>query len=304
MEQLIDGIDLEKDTYNQIIKLRFLEEIKNYEKKRDKTKIYYNFFRFSVTTGSILLPAILSIGQMDPTKLPKNFDQISYWMTWIISLLVTMSNGFLQLFSLDKNYFNYSVVVEQLKTEGWQFFSLSGKYSEFDTHQEAYKTFLKYVESIKRKQVEQEFSSSKGDKKKKPEFNFQKEFQKVQNEALQNGKAIQDSVTNTALSGMVNPAELKTSLLNNFVQPQLQQASSLVQQNQLNQVYSQNQEQPVNSQNQVYQQYQQNQVYQGNDETSGLLNPNSININVNEENSEKSEIPPVPPPIPPPIRKD
>ena len=66
-------------------------------KKRDNTKKYYNVFRFIVTTGSILLPAILSIGQTDPNKLP-NFDQVTYWSSWSISLLVTISNGFLQLF--------------------------------------------------------------------------------------------------------------------------------------------------------------------------------------------------------------
>ena len=63
--------------------------------------------------------------------------------------MVTASNGFLQLFSLDKNYFSYAMVVEQLKTEGWQFFGLSGKYEEYETHQEAYKTFTKSIETIK-----------------------------------------------------------------------------------------------------------------------------------------------------------
>ena len=56
-------------------------------KKRDHTKKYYNGFRFIVTTGSILLPAILSMGQMDPNKLPKHFDMVSYWASWTISLL-------------------------------------------------------------------------------------------------------------------------------------------------------------------------------------------------------------------------
>ena len=186
MDAIVDDIELDNNVHNSIIKLRFLEQIRYYEKKRDRTGCFYNIFRFTVTFGSIVLPALLSIGQMDPEKLPRNFDQISYWMTWMISLIVTMSNGFLQLFSLDKNYFNYSVVVEQLKTEGWQFFSLSGKYSDFDTHQEAYKVFLKYIEGIKRKQVEQEFSSSKGDKKKK-EFDFKKEMFKFQNQAIISG---------------------------------------------------------------------------------------------------------------------
>ena len=167
---IIDNLDLPKDMAGnkEIIKARFVEEVSYYEKKRDHTKKYYNVFRFIVTTGSILLPALLSIGQMDPNKLPRNFSQISYWSTWSISLMVTISNGFLQLFSLDKNFFNYSLVVEQLKTEGWQFFGLSGKYEDHDVHdKEAYKEFCKAVENIKRKQVEQEFQGKGNNTKKK-----------------------------------------------------------------------------------------------------------------------------------------
>jgi hypothetical protein len=178
---IVDELDLEKSYDKSIIKFRFLDEISFYEEKRDHTKKYYNAFRFIVTTGSILLPAILSMGQMDPNKLPKNFDMVSYWTSWTISLLVTASNGFLQLFSLDKNYFSYSMVVEQLKTEGWQFFGLSGKYEDYETHQQAYKVFSKSIESIKRKQVEQEFSNGKGDSKKK-KFDFQGEMKKFSQE--------------------------------------------------------------------------------------------------------------------------
>jgi len=201
---IIDDIELSRPYDKAIIKHRFLDEITYYEKKRDETKRYYNTFRFIVTTGSILLPAVLSMGQMDPTKLPKNFDVISYWFSWTISLLVTGSNGFLQLFSLDKNYFNYSMVVEQLKTEGWQYFGLSGKYEDYPNHQSAYKSFSKSVESIKRKQIEQEFQNGKGENKKK-KFDFQGEMKKFANEQnanleLVNQKAQQqlnDMVTKT-----------------------------------------------------------------------------------------------------------
>jgi len=104
----------------------------------------------------------MSVGQMDPTKLPENFDTLSYWTSFAISLTVTISNGFLQLFSLDKNYFEFALTSEQLKTEGWQFFQLSGKYEDYPTHELAYKSFSKSVENIKRKQVEKEFQG-KGD---------------------------------------------------------------------------------------------------------------------------------------------
>lgn len=185
---IIDTLDLDSETDRGILKSRFLSEVVEYENRKLKTKKYYDLFRFIVTTGSILLPAILSLGQMDPTKLPKNFDQITYWSSWTISLMVTASNGFLQLFSLDKNYFEYALTTEQLKTEGWQFFQLSGKYEDDETHQEAYKDFSKSIENIKRKQVEKEYSG-KGDvnkNKKGKKFDFQKELMNNLPEELKN----------------------------------------------------------------------------------------------------------------------
>ena len=174
---IINSLELSSETDKSILKSRFLYEVLNYDARKLHTKKYYNGFRFVVTVGSILLPAILSIGQMDPAKLPKNFDSITYWGAWSISLMVTVSNGFLQLFSLDKNYFEYSLTSEQLKTEGWQYFQLSGKYDDFPDHITAYRPFCKSIENIKRKQVEKEFSG-KGESKKKKEFDFAKELKK------------------------------------------------------------------------------------------------------------------------------
>ena len=175
VNNIIDTLDLDSETDKGILKSRFLSEVVEYENRKLKTKKYYDLFRFIVTTGSILLPAILSIGQMDPDKLPDNFDDISYWSAWSLSLMVTVSNGFLQLFSLDKNYFEYAITSEQLKTEGWQFLQLSGKYDEYPDHKSAYRPFCKSIELIKRKQVEKEFSG-KAEVKKKKEFDFAAEL--------------------------------------------------------------------------------------------------------------------------------
>ena len=180
VNEIINTLELDSETDRSILKSRFLSEVVKYEDRKLHTKKYYDRFRFIVTVGSIILPAILSLGQMDPTKLPKNFDQITYWSSWTISLMVTASNGFLQLFSLDKNYFEYAITTEQLKTEGWQYFQLSGKYEDDESHQAAYKDFSKSIENIKRKQVEKEFSG-KGDvnkKKKEKPFDFQAELVK------------------------------------------------------------------------------------------------------------------------------
>ena len=66
----------------------------------------------------------------------------------------------------------YSLVSENLKTEGWQYFQLSGKYEDIPNHSAGYKIFCKSIESIKRKQIEQEYAGGKSaDKKKKFDFN-------------------------------------------------------------------------------------------------------------------------------------
>ena len=199
VNEIINTLELDSETDRSILKSRFLSEVINYEKRKLKTKKYYDIFRFIVTTGSILLPAILSLGQMDPAKLPAHFDQISYWASWTISLMVTASNGFLQLFSLDKNYFEYALTTEQLKTEGWQFFQLSGKYEDDESHKEAYKVFSKSIENIKRKQVEKEFSG-KGDvnkNKKEKKFDFQGELIKNLPDHLKPKKDIEKGNINT-----------------------------------------------------------------------------------------------------------
>ena len=194
VNDIINNLVLKKSpSDNEIIKNRFLYEVMNYEYKRDNVQKYYNGLRFVMTIGSILLPAILSIGQMDPTKLPKNFDTITYWTSWSLSLTITACNGFLQLFSLDKNYIAYSLVVEQLKTEGWQYFQLSGKYENAQNHGQAFKQFCKSVEGVKRKQIEQEYNGKGEDKKNK--FNFSEELNKTLPQQFQ-PKQIEAPMTN------------------------------------------------------------------------------------------------------------
>ena len=113
--------------------------------------------------------------------------------------MVTISNGFLQLFSLDKNYFNYSLVVEQLKTEGWQYFGLSGKYEDHLIHdKESYKDFCKAVENIKRKQIETEFQGKGNNAKKKEKpFDFNEEMTSFMKRSQETKSKIEETVNDT-----------------------------------------------------------------------------------------------------------
>ena len=158
LDPIIDTLEL-SDTERYIIKKRFVHEVVHYDNKASRCKKTYNGFRFLVTSGSLLIPALLSIQQIEGTS--DQFKSNIYWTTWALSLAVTTCNGFIQLFSLDKNYFTYSIIMEKLKTEGWQFLQLSGKYDDYKTHKEAYKYFCNNIETLKIKHVLSEFSGGK-----------------------------------------------------------------------------------------------------------------------------------------------
>ncbi len=87
-----------------------------------------------------------------------------YWVTWGISLLVTISNGILTLFKIDKKYYFLHTTYEQLQSEGWQFLELTGRYSgilnrhkRIPTHANQFLYFCYAIEKIKMKQVEEEY---------------------------------------------------------------------------------------------------------------------------------------------------
>ena len=69
---IVDVLELDKPYDKEIIKYRFLNEIMYYDYKRDNVKMYYNTLRFLVTSGSILLPAILINPDTPPNSSAKS----------------------------------------------------------------------------------------------------------------------------------------------------------------------------------------------------------------------------------------
>ena len=124
----------------------------------------YIFFsgHFIITVGSLFVPALLSIQNSDKTFTGNNVTVEVYWATFVISLLVTIFNGVLTLFKIDKKYYFLNTTLERLRSEGWQYFSLTGRYASHNnsqptTHANQFLYFTHYIEKIKMKQVEEEY---------------------------------------------------------------------------------------------------------------------------------------------------
>lgn len=138
-----------------ILQERYLRVLNNFHLRAKRLEFLFYASRLIVTIGSILVPAFLSIqGSSVANQL--------YWTTWVISLMVTISNGFMTLFKLDKKYFFINTTLEMLHSEGWQYVGLSGRYSGKEspipsTHENQFLVFFHMAEKIKMRQVEEEY---------------------------------------------------------------------------------------------------------------------------------------------------
>jgi len=141
----------------KVLQERYLEVLRNFHIRSICLGYTFYISRIIVTVGSILVPAFLSIQGQNATV-----QSNLYWTTWLISLAVTISNGFVTLFKLDKKYFFINTTLELLLSEGWQYAGLSGRYSGKDsdipvTHENQFLIFFHMAEKIKMRQVEEEY---------------------------------------------------------------------------------------------------------------------------------------------------
>jgi hypothetical protein len=140
---------------------RFITVVECIHQRSRYYSVWFHVGRTIITVGSLIVPALLSIQYS--SSFQDSLPYIIYWVTWVISLLVTTSNGIMTLFKIDKKFYFLHTTYEQLMSEAWQYIHLSGKYSGYylkggtPTHQNQYVFFCHNLEKIKLKQVEEEY---------------------------------------------------------------------------------------------------------------------------------------------------
>ena len=162
-QNILQEIEL-TDVQKQIIVTRYLDILENFQRRARNYSYIYFSGQFIITVGSLFVPALLSIQNSDKSyTFSGDFFSVEvYWITFVISLLVTISNGILTLFKVNKKYYFLNTALERLRSEGWQYFSLTGRYSYYNnrqvtTHFNQFVYFCHYIEKLKMKQVEEEY---------------------------------------------------------------------------------------------------------------------------------------------------
>jgi hypothetical protein len=164
IETVLDGIDL-PPIQKQHIQSRYINILENMKKRVRKYSLVFHIGHFIITVGSLFVPALLSIQNSNVSFSINGYSIPVYIITFVVSLLVTIFNGILTLFKIDKKYYFLTTTMERLRSEGWQFLGLTGRYSgnlnnTTPTHANQFLYFTHQIEKIKMKQVEEEFYKS------------------------------------------------------------------------------------------------------------------------------------------------
>ncbi len=150
---------------HSVLEKRYIQLVHEFQFRCLVLAILFHTSRTIVTVGSLVVPALLSIQYTDasPASTTYSTSYQIYWVTWVISLLVTTCNGLQNIFKLEKKYYFLHTTMEHLRSEGWQYLQLSGRYSGFFTpsevpsHENQFVFFCSSIEKIKMKQVEEEY---------------------------------------------------------------------------------------------------------------------------------------------------
>jgi hypothetical protein len=145
---LIDRLRLE-DTDKAYLSGRWLDQVLWMERKAESTKKKYYSLRLITIIGGVSVPALVSL------NLSGRAEAFVGWLTFAISLMVAVSAAVEEFFHYGERWRHYRRTVEELKSAGWEFFQLAGRYRRYrDDPAGAYPLFAARVEQLLRQDVE------------------------------------------------------------------------------------------------------------------------------------------------------
>lgn len=131
----------------KVILKRYVDEVNKSDFLSSLICTIYYLLRFAISIGGVLLTSLLLL-----TKALCSDDTASvvlFWICWAIALLIGIANETVYAFGIDKKFFINTLIFEKLKSEGWLYLELAGRYKKYRTHLEGYKEFVYRIEKLK-----------------------------------------------------------------------------------------------------------------------------------------------------------
>lgn len=157
--RLFNQMDLDP-IQHEFLKARWLDQVLWMEKRAARARDRYYQLRLVTIIGGVILPALVTLAGPGINGAGMNDDarRVLGWSTFLISQAVAISAATEQFFNYGERWRHYRRSVELLKSQGWQFFQLSGSYSTYRAtsrnHREAFPLFASQIEEIIQRDVE------------------------------------------------------------------------------------------------------------------------------------------------------
>ncbi|MBF2034188.1 MAG: DUF4231 domain-containing protein [Leptolyngbyaceae cyanobacterium T60_A2020_046] len=154
LSALVNELEL-PELYRQSMKARWLDQTLWTDKKATKCQKRYHFLRLTTVIGGVIIPALVAFNnfgleETNQRRLQAVFPMTLFGLTQVVAVCTAVE----EFFQYGLQWRQYRATAESLKSEGWQFFQLSGAYRKASTHLQAYPVFSTRVERIIRRDVQ------------------------------------------------------------------------------------------------------------------------------------------------------
>jgi hypothetical protein len=146
----IEGIEALTPAQKAYLSARWLDQMSWAESKASKAQARYYVLRIITVVGAVMIPALVGLDGLE-----EPWDGYVRAATWTVSLVTAASAAVEGFFRFGERWRTYRRTAEQLKTEGWLFLQLAGRYGvDGAGHGRLYPAFVNRVEEIVTSDVE------------------------------------------------------------------------------------------------------------------------------------------------------
>lgn len=132
------------------MKSRWLDQMLWLDKKATQCRDRYYQLRLTAIVLGVVVPIMVGIDLGDNRTL----ERVKQYLTIGLSAVVAVSAAVEEFYHYGERWNHYRRTAESLKTQIWQYHSLTGPYKKFATHRDGFKNFAARVEDVIQKDVE------------------------------------------------------------------------------------------------------------------------------------------------------
>lgn len=145
------------DLHREAVRSRWLDQVVWMNGRANSARRRYQVLRLTTVVGGVIVPAMISVSLGQTTT-----DPTLRLATFLVSLLVAVTAAVEGFAQYGDRWRNYRRTVEQLKSEGWQYFLGLGSYRKIADGEEAFRVFASRVEAIIAEDVQGYMESVQG----------------------------------------------------------------------------------------------------------------------------------------------